>query len=178
MESLAVWIIFAVGVAYALLSQFIIQKVGNPKRLKEIQAESARLNKQMQEAVKSKDEGRIQRADKEYKDFMPKISEMMFIQMKPMIVVLPILLLLGPALKQAFSNFVITLPFQLPIVIQNLEKFPNWRDTFGAYGWFYLSVFVAGLAISLIKGAWEKYAGGRKTPQNPIGKTESQGPSS
>ncbi|VVB57056.1 Uncharacterised protein [uncultured archaeon] len=170
----AMWAIGALAVGYALLSQFIIAKIGNPKRIKEIQAESTRLSKEMQEAAKSKDERRIEALNKEYEQFMPKITEMMVIQMKPMIVILPLLFILTPAVRGFFGEFVITLPVSLPIFIQHFEKFPNWRDTFGAYGWFWICVIFAGLAISLIKGQWEKYKG-NKTPEK---KAEFQGPSS
>ncbi len=158
----ATYAIAALAVGYTLLSQFIIMKIGNPKRIKEIQAESTRLSKEMQEAGKSKDEKRLEALNKEYETFMPKLTEMMIIQMKPMIVILPLLFVLTPAVKSFFEGFIITLPFSLPIVIQHFEKFPNWRDTFGSYGWFWICVIFSGLAISLIKGQWEKHMGPKK----------------
>jgi uncharacterized membrane protein (DUF106 family) len=150
-------LIFLAGAAYALFSSFIINKVGNPRRIKEIQAESARLNKKMQEAAKSKNQAMIESVNKEYEKFMPQIWEMMILQMKPMIIVLPVLLILGPALQAIFHDFIIILPFKIPIFLQHLDRFPNWRDTFGAYGWFYISIFIAGISLSIIKGAWNKY---------------------
>ena len=169
----ATWAIVALAIGYALLSQFIIAKLGNPKRIKEIQAESTRLSKEMGEATKSKDQVRMDALNKEYSDFMPKLTEMMVIQMKPMIVILPLLFILTPAVKSFFSGFIITLPFSLPIFIQNLDKFPNWRDTFGPYGWFWICVIFAGLAISLIKAQWEKHMGQKKVSEPP--KTDEKG---
>lgn len=152
----ATYAIAVIGVGYALLSTFIVQKVGNPKRIKEINAESTRLQKELDAALKSKDDKRIETVNKEYEIFMPKMMEMFVLQMKPMIVIIPLLFILTPALRAWFSGFVIKLPFMLPIFIQNFDKFPNWRDTFGEVGWFWLCVIAAGLGISIIKSVYDK----------------------
>lgn len=172
--------IIAVGLGYTLLSTFIMQKLGNPKKVKEIQEESKTLSKEMQEAVKAKDEKRIEEINKRYEAYLPKMSELMILQMKPLIIIFPLLFLLTPIIKSTFAGFVITLPFSLPIFIQNFDKFPNWRDTFGPLGWFWIVVVFGGLAISLIKGQWEKYQGQKKEnmPKINADKTEVKAPSS
>ena len=143
--------IAAIAMAYAATSFIIYQKIGNPKRIKEIQAESSRLSKEMGEAMKSKDDKRIDAINKEYEKFFPKMGEMMMLQFKPMLLILPIYIILTPIVKSTFDGFTIVLPVYLPIFIQNLDKFPNWRNLFGPIGWFWLCVIFGGLAISIIK---------------------------
>ncbi len=152
----ATYALAAIGIGYAALSAFLVQKIGNPKRIKEIQSESTRLQKELDAALKAKDDSKIESVNKEYETFMPKMMEMFVLQMKPMIVIIPLLFILTPALRSWFANFTIKLPFMLPIFIQNFDKFPNWRDTFGAVGWFWLCVIAAGLGISIIKSVYDK----------------------
>lgn len=156
-HSTALYVLAAIGVGYTLLSTWLVQLLGNPKRIKEIQAESTRLQKELDMAIKAKDDKRIETVNKEYETFMPKMMEMFVLQMKPMIVIIPLLFVLTPALREWFADFIITLPFSLPIFIQNFDKFPNWRDTFGAVGWFWLCVIAAGIGISIIKSVYEKH---------------------
>ena len=178
-QQIAFYAILVIGVGYSLLSTFIIQKLGNPKKVKAIQEESTQLSKEMSAAVKAKDERRIEEINKRYEAYFPKMSELMILQMKPLIIIFPLLFLLAPLIRSTFSGFTIILPLYLPIFIQNLGNFPNWRNTFGPYGWFWLCVLVGGLAISLLKGQWEKYQGQKKgKPSDLAPKTESQGPSS
>lgn len=179
-QQVSLYGIIAIGIGYTLLSTFIMQKLGDPKKVKAIQEESKTLSKEMGEAVKAKNEKRIEEINKRYEAYLPKMSELMILQMRPLIVIFPLLFLITPVIKSTFHGFVITLPFYLPIFIQNFEHFPNWRDTFGPIGWFWICVVFGGLAISLIKGQWEKYQGQKKenAPKINADKTESQGPSS
>ena len=164
----AIYAIAAIATAYALVSTFIYQKIGNPKRVREIQAESNRLSKAMGEAVKSKNDKRIDAINKEYEKFFPQMGEMMMHQFKPLIVVIPLIFILTPIIKSVFAGFTITLPFYLPIFVQktgmilnlsflgDFNTFLNWRDFFGPIGWFWLCVLFAGLAISIIKSQLDK----------------------
>ncbi len=154
--------IAAIAMAYAATSFIIYQKIGNPKRIKEIQAESSRLSKEMGEAMKSKDDKRIDAINKEYEKFFPKMGEMMMLQFKPMLLILPIYIILTPIVKSTFDGFTIVLPVYLPIFIQNLDKFPNWRNLFGPIGWFWLCVIFGGLAISIIKSQWDSFNAKKK----------------
>ena len=158
----AMYAIAGVSLAYAILSFTIYQKIGNPKRIKEIQTESSRLSKAMSDAMKSKDDKRIDTVNKEYEKFFPQMGEMMMHQFKPMLLILPIYIILTPIVKATFASFTITLPFYLPIFIQNLGHFPNWRNLFGPIGWFWLCVLVSGLAISIIKSQWDSYNAKKK----------------
>lgn len=152
----AMYAIAAIAIAYTVISTWIMQKIGNPNRVKEIQKESQRLSKAMGEAVKSKDDKRIDAINKEYEKFMPQMGEMMMLQFKPLIIILPIIFIITPIITSTFAGFAITLPFSLPIFIQNFEHFPNWRSLFGPIGWFWICVIFAGLAVSIIKSNLDK----------------------
>jgi uncharacterized membrane protein (DUF106 family) len=157
LDQYTLYVIASIAFAYAIGSNWIVQKIGNPKRIKEIQQESKDLQKEMNDAFKAKDDKRLEEVNQRYSKFMPKMMEMMFLQMKPMLVILPALIVLMPLVKGNFTDFIITLPIKLPIFIQNLQNFPNWRDTFGVMGWFWLCVIAAGLTISIIKSIEENY---------------------
>jgi len=94
--------------------------------------------------------------------------EMSFSQMKPLILIIPALAILTPVLHDSFPRFAITLPFSLPIFVQQLgmlfdlsvlsdfNKFLNWRDTFGPVGWFWVSVLFFSLGKSLLMAIYNK----------------------
>ncbi|MFA5108442.1 MAG: EMC3/TMCO1 family protein [Candidatus Micrarchaeia archaeon] len=151
-----VYAVFAIGVAYYVASNFIMGKIVDRKKMNDIQEESKRLQKELNEASKKNDTKRLEEINKEYEKFMPKMLSMSFMQLKPLIIIIPALAILTPWLRGQFSEFIIKLPFSLPIFIQSFEKFPNWRDTFGAVGWFWICVLATSLAISLIKAVYNK----------------------
>ncbi len=254
-QTIATYAIALIAIGYALAYQAIVSKFGNPGRVKEIQQLHVDSQKELEKAMKSKNDAQLDAANKKMEAAMPLMGEMFILQFKPMIVVIPLLILVlnaqinlddkplmawpqnaselaslpaagiakqmglpsdgatlsmpntdtilihqgggdiatiarnnatsrayfivsgrpevatglrnengvqtvnypatrveNPfAVQNIFSGYAITLPFSLPIFIQNLDKFPNWRNTFGAVGWYYLCVLIAGLAISLIK---------------------------
>jgi len=78
------------------------------------------------------------------------MSESMMLQFKPLLIMIPIFLLLSYVVKNVFPNFTIKLAFALPIFIQNLDRFPNWRDEFGPLGWFVLCLLFSGLLMQFI----------------------------
>ncbi len=160
-----VYLIAAIALAYSLFSTLVMEKIGNPKRLAQLQKQSGEIQKRLQEALKSNDDHKISAATKEYDTtLMPIMKETLILQFKPMLVVLPVFILLSGQMREHFVEFIVTLPFQLPIFIQHLERFPNWRDTFGVIGWFILCILGWGLAISIIKSLWEKYNQSKTPP--------------
>ncbi len=180
----AMYAIALIGSAYALVSTVIYQKIGSPKRIKEIQAESSRLSKEMNQAIKSKDDKRIDSINKEYEKFMPQMGEMMMLQFKPLIIVIPLIFILTPVITSVFAGFTITLPFYLPIFLQRFDMllnlsflgdfntFLNWRALFGPIGWFWICVVFAGLAISIINSQLDKRNSQKKEGKKEEGTEE------
>ncbi|PIT84405.1 hypothetical protein COU37_03345 [Candidatus Micrarchaeota archaeon CG10_big_fil_rev_8_21_14_0_10_45_29] len=163
-----IYIIAAVGVVYSVSVNFIMNKIVDRKKMKEIQEESKRLQKELSDASKSGDAKRIEEINKKYEAFMPKMMEMSFSQMKPLILIIPALAVLTPLLRDSYPDFVITLPFSLPVFVQqfgmildlsflsDFNKFLNWRDTFGSVGWFWVCVLFFNLGKSLLMAIYNK----------------------
>ena len=151
-----VYEIALIGALYSLASTFVMNKLVDRKKVQEMQEETKQLQKELSEASKSGDVKKIEEVNRRYEQFMPKMLKTQLEQMKPLIVLLPALAILTPLLKGAYATFVIKLPFYLPIFIQHFENFPNWRDTFGAVGWFWICVLAFGLGAYLIKSGYDK----------------------
>ncbi|MEM2963572.1 MAG: EMC3/TMCO1 family protein [Candidatus Anstonellales archaeon] len=158
-------IIFLSAFAYSLLSTYITRKFGNYKRIKEIQETFRAISKEINEASKSSDKNRLDEAIARQNAAMPLLWESMVLQIKPLIFLLPVLFIIPSLLRDNFPTFSIKLPFALPIFIQNLENFPNWRDTFGPVGWFWLSVIFSALLVSLALKIYETHINKIQVPK-------------
>ena len=154
----AVYIIFAVSFCYSLFSTFVSRKFGKPERIKEIQKTFSSLSKELKEASKSQNKAQMDEVIARQNAAMPMLWESMVLQMKPLIIILPVLFIIPGLMRDNFQNFIIQLPIHLPIFIQNFENFPNWRDTFGPVGWFWISVILCAILISVSIKAYEKFA--------------------
>jgi hypothetical protein len=78
------------------------------------------------------------------REFPKLMSEMLIINLKSTFLLLPIIIAVPYAIKVAFPNFTITLPIELPVVKFNKFSF-EMRNTFGSYGWFWISFIISGL---------------------------------
>jgi uncharacterized membrane protein (DUF106 family) len=148
----ALFAIALMAFAYSCVTNLLMKRFGNPGRVKEIQAEMTRANKALMEAEKSGDEKRKKEAAKMQERVPELLKESMTLQFKPLVVTLPIFFGASWLVKQLFPNFVIVLGVYLPVFIQNLERFPNWRNTFGPLGWFLLAAVFGGLFIQFFVG--------------------------
>jgi len=151
-STLTFFAITLTALVYSAISGLITNKLGNRARVTQVQAEMNRINNMLSEAVKQNDEKKKKDAEAEQGRIPELMKESMMLQFKPLIVTLPIFFALSWGLKAAFPEFTIKLSFALPIFIQNLEKFPNWRDTFGVIGWFILALLFSGLLMQFIVG--------------------------
>lgn len=150
------FVIGFLALLYSLFTQIITSKFGKRDRVKQIQDDMKRINAQYSQALKSNDEKRIKEAEEEQKKIPALLQESMILQFKPLIITLPILLILPIILRMLFPFFEIKLTQSLPIFIQNWEQFPNWRDTFGAVGWFWIAFIFGGLLMQGIVGGVKK----------------------
>ncbi len=151
--------ISGIAATYSLAYRYLTQKFGNRERVKEIQKTFNDLNKEFSEASKKNDQQKVQQIMKKQQEAMPMLTESMILQFKPMLFVLPVLLIIPPILRDHFTSFVIQLPFSIPVFIQHFEKFPNWRDTFGPVGWFFISIFIIQIILTILLGAYSKLKG-------------------
>lgn len=144
---------------YVLFSQFVTKKFGNPDRVKQIQQEMTDTNKKYAEALKSKDESKIKKAEADQARIFPLMMESMKYQFTPLLILLPLLWVLPGFLKNQFPVFEVETPVAIPVFIQHFEKFPNWRAEFGTYGWFWVAVVFIGLFAFLLVTLYEKATG-------------------
>jgi uncharacterized membrane protein (DUF106 family) len=138
------WLVIFIS---AFLTSLAITKVlglAGRKRLIEIQNQINQHNKEYFQAIKEKDEKRIKELEEKMKEFPKLMSEMLIINLKSTFLLLPIIIAVPYAIKIAFPNFTITLPIELPVVKFNKFSF-EMRNTFGSYGWFWISFIISGL---------------------------------
>lgn len=137
------------ALVYCAFSIHIARTWGNRKRVKEIQEEMNRISAKLRRIDYNSEAGRKE-AEEEQKRIPALMNESMMLQFKPLVITLPLFLVMSYVLKTLFSNFVIKLPFALPIFIQNLDRFPNWRDEFGPIGWFVLCLLFSSILMQII----------------------------
>ena len=81
-------IIIAIGIAYVAFSTFAQRKVGNPKKMRELQQRMNALSKELNQLVKSN--ATKEEIAKKQSELMPLMSENMKTSIKPMLVILPV----------------------------------------------------------------------------------------
>jgi uncharacterized membrane protein (DUF106 family) len=162
-----IYAIAAISGVYVLISRELMNRFGERDKLKAIQKEQGALNKEFQEAMKSKDDKKIEEINKKYEKFTPKIKEMIILMYKPFIILIPLVIIFPAVAKSVYPEFVIVLPFELPVFVQSfpylfhldidgfINDFPHWRDTFGAVGWFWISVICLSMVFALVKKAYD-----------------------
>jgi len=80
--------ILGVAVVYAVLSQVLQRKIGNFKRVKEIQDTFKSINDDLNAATKANDKAKVEEVLKRQADSTSMITEMMVLQFKPLILIL------------------------------------------------------------------------------------------
>jgi uncharacterized membrane protein (DUF106 family) len=142
-------IIAAIGVCSSLLVSVLMEKFGNRKRIKEIQDEINKVNKELMEATKKKDDAKIAKLEKEADKLPALMKESMILNFKGIFIAFPIIIIAPWLAVNIFPGFVITLPFNLPVPFRS-ANLVDWRNTFGPYGWFWVTFVILGGAVQLI----------------------------
>ena len=147
--TVAFFVITVTALLYSAMSLHISKTIGNRRRVKEIQDEMNRISAKLRKLDLNSESGKKE-AEAEQGKIPELMSESMMLQFKPLVIMIPIFLLLSYIVKNVFPTFTIKLAFALPIFIQNLDRFPNWRDEFGPLGWFVLCLLFSGLLMQFI----------------------------
>lgn len=131
----------------AFLTYFLISKLLDflgRKRLIELQMKVNEINKNYLAAIKEKNEEKIREYEEKMKETPKIMMEMLILNLKTTLGIIPFLIIVPYVIKILFPTFSITLPVYLPVI-----KFNNLsleiRNTFGSYGWFFISFFLSGL---------------------------------
>lgn len=150
-------IISAIAIATSLVIAFILNKFGINTRLREIQQFTNKVNMDYFDALRKKDMKRLDELEEKLKQSQKMSFETIGLQLKTMVVTLPIAFVLPFVLQHfLFPAFVITLPFKLPIPFRPTLFSLTWRDTFGAYGWYWLSFIFLGGSIQILRSVTQK----------------------
>lgn len=159
-------VITAVAGLYSLFLRYMIYEIGGMGKVlemnKKMQEEMRKLNKEYLEAARA-------RNDKVLREIEARMNTMaldlMKMQVKPMLVTIPLLLfsgLISWLLMHLFPDFVVVLPVHLPVPQANFDHFINWRDTFGPVGWFWISFMVSSLVAQFKVGGAKNEAKQKK----------------
>jgi len=149
MDNIITVIIAVIGIGTSFLISFLMEKYGNKKRVKEIQDEINRINKEMIDATKKNDKVRLEKLEKEADKLPALMNESLILNLKGAAISLPIILAIPWIIQNLFANFIITLPFKLPTFSKTSSFEIVWRDTFGAYGWTLLSIIILGAILQM-----------------------------
>ncbi len=121
-------IIIVMALVYTGISILAQRKLSNPKRMREIQYKVKIIQKDMNDMIKNK--APQEQLMAKQKEFMPLMGEQMKSSMKPMLVILPLLLI----------TYYLILP-ELPIGASNLS---------GSKELFFIIVFAVGIVVAII----------------------------
>ena len=140
------------AVLFSLVNITINRKLGNRKRLDEIRNTISSYQKESTEAMKKKDQKKLKELELKQDELLKMTNEMLMLQFKPLLVVLPLFYIAAGLVKSTFPTFVITLPISLPVPT-GLSIV--WRNVFGPFGWFVICILITGIifeiATSLLK---------------------------
>jgi len=166
-------VISVIGIVTSLAIAFALNKLGVSARLREIQAFTNKVNKDYFDALKKKDMKRLDELDIKMKESQKMSMETIILQLKSMAVTLPVAFGVPYVLQHfLFPAFIITLPFQVPIPFRPTLFSVTWRDTFGAYGWFWLSFIFLGGFAQIVKGQLQKKSGANNVNGNSQAKDQ------
>ncbi len=130
-------ILIAIGIAYVAFSTFAQRKVGNPKKMRELQQRMNALSKELNQLVKSN--APKEEIAKKQSELMPLMSENMKTSIRPMLVILPVFFLL----------YYLILPTTFHSIANEYVPFIDSMKL-NYLGVFFACVFILGIATSII----------------------------
>jgi len=135
-------IIYAIIVS--LIMSELSKRFGGRQRIVEIQRFVNETNKQYFQAGRAGDEKKLAELDEKMKEFPKLMAESFVLQIKNLLIILPIFFIAIWSVKELFPSFLIELPVQLPVPRFRENMLFEMKNTFGAYGWFIISLAVFG----------------------------------
>ena len=147
--------LMALAFGFSIISWLANNKFGNRKKLKKINKEIQKYQKELSEATKNNDKKKLKELEKRDSEVMQKTQEMMMLSFKPLLIVLPLFwgayAFILPTLFQGFM--VDKLPFYLP---SSLMVWLPWKNYLGARGLFIYSMVLFGFILQLVEKLFEK----------------------
>ncbi len=147
MDTMIALLIAATAIISSFAITYVLKRLNISTRMQEIQKFNNELNKEYFKALAKKDMKRLDELEPKLKESQKNSFELLKLQFMSLAILLPFAMLVPPFIQSLFSSFTITLPFQIPIPFHPTLFSVTFRDTFGAYGWFWLSfIFLGGFA--------------------------------
>lgn len=151
MDTMIALLIAATAIISSFAITHVLKRLNISTRMQEIQKFNNELNKEYFKALAKKDMKRLDELEPKLKESQKNSFELLKLQFMSLAILLPFAMLVPPFIQSMFSNFTIILPFQIPVPFRPTLFSVTFRDTFGAYGWFWLSfVFLGGFAQLLV----------------------------
>ncbi len=135
--------LIVIGVAYVGFSIFAQRKVGNPKKMRELQQRMNALSKELNALIKQN--APKEEISKKQSELMPLMSENMKTSIKPMLVILPVFFLLYYLILPTAFNPIAHdyMPFLFSMKLNYL-------------GVFFACVFILGIGTSIVIMIYDK----------------------
>lgn len=134
-------ILVIIGVFEVTISILVQRKVGNPKRMREIQIKMSKVSKDMKEMMKSKasQESIMQKQ----REIMPLANESMKMSLKPMLIIFPFFM---------FMYYGV-----VGIMLKGWSMYKiNFIVPLGYEGFFIVSVFILGLIAGISVSLYDR----------------------
>lgn len=155
MDPIIALIISVTAVLSSLLISHVLKVLKISTRMQELQKFNNELNKEYFKALTKKDMKKLDELEPKLKESQKNSLEVLKLQLYMMAVFIPFAFFVPPFIQSIFHDFIIQLPFQIPIPFRPTFFSLTWRDTFGAYGWFWLSFVFFGGLFQLIIGKFQ-----------------------
>ncbi len=161
MPMLTVALLIIIGLAYIGFSTLVQRKIGNPKRMRDIQKRMNELSKDLNRMIK--EHAAQEEISKKQSELMPLMSENMKVSMKPMLVILPIF----------FALYYLALPAIFAPMAHEYVLFLSMKLNYA--GVFFACVFIVGIITSIIILVYDRVKAKKETSQtNQQAQLESQ----
>ncbi len=137
------------ALVFSIISLFVNHKIGNRKKVKELQKEVNDFQKSFEKATKEKDEKEIQRLKVIEPQVMSKMQDMLILPLKSMVIILVLFFIFMSGVVPFFKAFFIILPFDIHLN-QVLALKVLQSAYYGPRGFFILCTIVFNLSFELI----------------------------
>ena len=165
MDIVTAVIISITAILSSLSITYVLKKLNISTRIQEIQKFNNEINKEYFKALTKKDIKKLDELEPKLKETQKNSIELLKLQMFSLAIILPFAMLVPPFIQSIFNSFTIQLPFQIPIPFRPTLLSVEFRDTFGAYGWFWLSFIFLGGITQLILSNLNKQ---KKLPKEKV----------
>ncbi|MFH0712993.1 MAG: EMC3/TMCO1 family protein [Candidatus Micrarchaeota archaeon] len=142
-------LLIVVALVFSIISLVANHKIGNRKRVKQLQKEVNDFQKNFEKANKEKDEKEIQRLKVIEPQVMKNMQEMLLLPIKSMIVILPLFFIFIAGIEAYFHGFSSILPIDIhPNSIFALKVFEP--AAYGGRGYFIFFTIIFNLVFELV----------------------------